>query len=275
MRLPLLLFFVLFLNKLNAQTEQESNTTVIAFDDSKSSDVKKNKKGKIIHSFSKNNVKIGLLGPVFGEVPFYYERYIADFFTIQVGVGVTTRDFLGDLYRNITFGRKLQNSEQSNNWTANNQLDESDNDGYQYKSAGIGFCVSLAPRFFPGGDAFDGFYVAPYVEYATRTNKIQKVDINGNRLKNDKFTETTSSIVFLTQAGWQHDYDPVTLDWSVGLGFARNQYKKLDIGYTFDEVTYDRTYGNKEKSYAKINMYFKVNLDLGFTFGKKKKKKSN
>jgi len=286
------IFFLCTFAENTYTVNDSSNTTVITFSDIKSDPIKRNKKGKIINSLPKNSVKIGLLGPVFGEVPIYYERYITDWFTIQAGVGITFRDFFGDFYTAdaLTFGKSKHNK--YNNWNELYEVDlldenQSGTPRYQTRKAGVGFCASFAPRFFPGfsstiynngnsTSAFDeGMYLSPFVQYSIRNYKAQKVDIDGNYLENEKMKEKTSSLMFLLVLGYEKNFVPVMLDCYVGFGFVRSSNSRLDIGYTLDEINYTEIYENKEKKYTSLNMYIKIGLDLGLTFGGKKKKKQS
>ena len=276
-------FITIFLNIifLVAAAENQSvksdssNTTVVVFEDSKSTAVAKNKKGKIIRVFAKNNIKIGLFGPIYGQVPFYYERYIADWFTIQVGVGIATRDFLGDLYSRISFGTRKKYRNDITTWTAEDEYDVPDTyTDYQFRRSSIGMSASIAPRFYPVSNAFDGLYISPVIEYSIRNYKVQKVDEDGNRIEDDKQKERTNTLLFCIQVGSQYDFEPITLDWSFSVGIAKNNYLRQDIGYRFDEMG-NNFYGNREIKYSRLNPYFKLNLDLGLTFGGKKKKKQS
>jgi hypothetical protein len=269
-------FFTAF--AANEMVRKDSlQTIVITFDDDKAVTSQKIvKNGKTVKKkriFPKNNIKIGLFGPAYGEVPFYYERYIADWFTLQGGIGITTRDFLGDIYRQITFGSKYSRSQYSNStWTGVNEFDEYDSyNSFQYRKSGVGVCVSVAPRFFPGGDAFDGWYLSPVFEYAIRNYKVQNVDEDGIRIKTNYTKEKISSIYFLLDWGWQRNFEPVILDFSFSTGFTKNNYIRQDIGYTYDGAA--TVYGNRTISFASLSPYFKLNLNLGLVFGQKAKPK--
>lgn len=261
-------------NKLAIQ--DSSDITIITFDNSKSTQVARDKKGKIVRTFAKNNLKIGLLAPVFGEAPIYYERYLADWFTLKLGAGITFRDFLGDYYTKISFGSRSRYRNTSLNWTEPNEIDVDDEyTSYEHRKSGIGFCVSLEPRFFPSGDAFDeGLFVAPMIQYSIRNYKAQNVDVNGYHQKDSKMNEKASSILFMINIGYQHNFEPVIVDWYFGAGFARNSYLRQDIGYTYNNIDFTEVYGNKQKSFNSFTPYFKLSVDLGFAFGGKKKKKS-
>lgn len=140
-----------FSQELKAQSN--SSTTVITFDDDKTTTTtsKSSPTPKKKRVFPKNNIKVGLFGPAYGQIPFYYERYIADFFTIQGGVGITTRDFMGDAYSVIRFGIKDKYNSSTSSWTGPNEYDMSEPfvgfESYRHRKAGVGFCFSISPRF--------------------------------------------------------------------------------------------------------------------------------
>ncbi len=267
-------FFISFLPSSLTAEDDSLKTTVIIFEDAtitKTVTTTKNGAKTVKRSFPKNNVKLGIFGPAYGEVPIYYERYIADWFTIQAGVGVTVRDFLGEIYNGIGWGKR-NNQQESNNWNGVNEFDDYDDfRSFEYRKSGVGVCVSIAPRFFIGGDAFDGWYLSPSFGYAIRTGKIQNVDAMGFRTKSAYTKEKTNTIYVLLNWGWQTDFEPVVLDFSFSVGMAKNSNIRQDIGYTNNGGA--SVYGNKIIKYGSINPYFKLNLDLGGIFGPKKNKK--
>ncbi len=267
----ILLAYILFScnNYLSKAQSVNQSTTVIVFEDDSTSTKTTTYKGKKVkRAFPKNNIKLGLFGPAYGTVPIYYERYIKDFLTVQAGVGLTFRDFIGDYYSRLSFGGRNRTIE-SDNWDEVTEFDSYDDySSYQYRKTGFGVCFSVAPRFFVAGDAFEGFYISPSVEYAMRSLKVQNIDTDGNRLKNDWMKEKINSIYFHLNFGWQTDFDPVSLDFSFSVGFSKNKYKRQDTGYRIDDMG-GTTFLTKELNYSRFSPYFRMNLDIGGIFGKK------
>lgn len=269
------LFVTLFSSvNISAQTTYDTiKSTVIIFENDSSSTTHvsssvrtSNSNSKKKRSFAKNNIKVGLFGAAYGQVPIYYERYIKDWLTIQAGLGLATRDFIGDLYLNR--GIFTHRNEVNTTWNGSNEVDVSDDySSYQYRKAGIGIYASIAPRFFVASDAFDGFYLSPVFEYALRNYKVQKVDVNGERFSNDKMKEKMSNIYFSLNLGWQNNFVPVTLDWSWNVGLWYYKATRQDIGYT--ENGSGGIFGNREVTFSHIRPYFKLNLDIGVALGKK------
>ncbi|MDB5227572.1 MAG: hypothetical protein JWN78_1765 [Bacteroidota bacterium] len=275
--LTLLLKAALSFSQSQTKMPDSMKTTVIIFDDDGNhgyvTTTPNGKKEKKKRSFPKNNAKVGLFGPAYGEVQFYYERYLTNWLTVQGGLGLATRDFVGELYMNGGLFRS-SNIQTSSNWNGPDEYDAPDEySSYQFRKAGVGICASIAPRFYVAGDAddFDGFYLSPVFEYAIRNYKVQKVNASGNRLPNDKMKEKVNSIYFFLTMGWQNNFEPIVLDWSLSVGLWKYKANRLDIGYTQDPVTSDIVYGNKEVTFSRLRPYFRMNLDLGGVFGKKKK----
>lgn len=274
MRVILIFLFFYFFTFSNIKGQ---GTTIIRFDDDTTNleiktDSKGNKKlvSKKKKSFPKNNIKVGLLSAAYGCVPVYYERYITDFLTIQGSVGLTFRDFIGNFYPALTFGKYRTRYNDNPNW--NYALGESDVDDDYYffatRKSGFGVSISAAPRFFVTSDYFDGFYISPEVEYAIRTYKAQMVDSAGYADPSRIMKEKVNNIYFHLNFGWERDFDPVTLDFSFSLGFTKSKEKRLDTGYKVD--TYGNyVYLNKERSLDRMYPYFRLNLALGGLFGKK------
>lgn len=270
----LLLFSIATFAVENKSISDSSNTITIRFDDAPvaNSQDKNSSTPKPKRIFPKDNIKLGLLGPVNGEVLISYERYIADFFTMQVGVGITTRDFIGDYYSRLSFGSKAKYKSVNSSWTGQNETDEyDDNTTYEFRKAGIGYAFAFAPRFFPGGDAFDGFYISPYLAYHYRTYKAQKVDQYGTRTSEYQ-KENAKKLSVCLNFGWQKNFEPVILDFYFSLGVTRSKQTRLDVGATLDELQGIYIYGNRTATFNRLNPYFKLGLDLGMTLGGKKKK---
>lgn len=105
-----------------------------------------------------------------------------------------------------------------------------------------------------------------------RNYKAQKVDVNGDYLKSDYQKEKSSNMQVFLILGWQNNFEPVSLDWSISTGVSFNKNTRLDVGYTDDGVN-PVVYGNRTVSFKSLSPYFKMNLDIGGVFGKGSKKK--
>lgn len=227
----------------------------------------------------KNNIKTGLLSFIYGEIPFYYERYVRDFFTLQIGAGFTIRSFYADLDYIIQFGAQGYQAYSSDygvsNWTGVDEYDEPENyHGYQYRKSGVGPYISIAPRFYTGGNAFDGFYISPVFSYSINYYKIPNVDKRGKYDKSEgMFTEKIRNMYSGLILGGQTQYDRVSLDMYVFGGYKMMKGTRQDIGFYYkelDNINYEYEYINRSLNYKLGRPYVRIDFVLGYVWGKKK-----
>jgi len=139
---------VLVFNNVSAQKKKHyrDSTTTIVFSQT-STPLNKNKSTK---SYSGMNVfKIAPLGVISGLFPVYYERGFGNYFSLQAGVGITSRNYFRELtksYSNIDF-------------TANNTYDIADGlFKFDHRTAKTGFMYSIQPRYYEDGEGLEGYF---------------------------------------------------------------------------------------------------------------------
>src|ERR1700758_932187 len=75
--------------KAQSSKERHDSTVVIIFNNNSSQTASAHKKTK-----DDNIIKIAPLGFINGSFPILYERVITDFFTVQVGAGLTNKNYI-------------------------------------------------------------------------------------------------------------------------------------------------------------------------------------
>ncbi|MCO5249071.1 MAG: hypothetical protein M9887_09005 [Chitinophagales bacterium] len=227
----------------------------------------------------KNQIKMGLLSFIYGEIPLYYERYIRDFFTLQIGAGLTVRSFYADIDYKIQFNDQslVYSSDYGvDNWTGAYEYDEpEDYHNYQYRKSSIGPYFSIAPRFYTGGNAFEGFYISPYLSYSINYYKIPNVDKRGAHLKSEGiFTEKIRNMHSGLTIGFQSQMDQITFDTYFSAGYKIMKGTRQDIGYYYkelDPIEYEYEYINRSLNYKTGRPYLRIDFILGYAWGKKNK----
>jgi hypothetical protein len=199
MRILILLLACLFCS-INVIGQDTITTKVIVFDqdDMSKFDTKK--------EYGKNALKINPLLITSGEIPIYYERALNKSLSAEIAIGITYKDYMGDL------------------------LDDSDNDFSDSETdqvhPNISFKTGL--RFYTGGEALDGFYFA--VEYAKRkyatTKEVTAYSVSSMSLNTLFLKEENSINEFKLIVGSQtHNYwDNFFVDYYGGVGI-KNQDK--------------------------------------------------
>ena len=157
-KLGLILMAVLVSINLFAQKKKDyrDSTTVIVFSQSTKPSSVTGKKHKI--SGETNIIKIAPLGFISGTFPVYYERAITDFFSVQGGLGLTSRNY----YRQIGFTDNGYNFTDS---SGNNDIADALYN-FDHRTAKLGFMFALQPRFYFDSDGMDGSFFG--VGYSTR-----------------------------------------------------------------------------------------------------------
>jgi len=238
------------------------------------------KKKSYLKKTDKNIIKTGLLSFIYGEIPFYYERYIKDFFTIEIGAGLTTRSFYADLDYIIQHGSTYYRATSSDygvyNWVGENEYDEPENyHDYQYRKSSIGPYISITPKFYFGGDAPEGVYLAPHFSYSINYFKIPNVNEQGIWMQSagifkEHLTNKYVGLIF----GGQIIFNKISLDMFASGGFNFIQAKRQDIGYYYNEtneIDYEYKYINRSLNYKKTRPYVRINFALGYAWAKKEK----
>jgi hypothetical protein len=238
MRIWTLIAILFYLPPAFAQKADTVKTTVIIIDDNGNTAPYKGPKRK----YPKNAVKVGLFRPVYGEAPIYYDRELADFFSIQANVGLTFRNLYYDLER-IFFG--------------GGGSDEHLYTFYEHRKTGIGVCTGIEPRFFFAGDGFEGWFIGFPVQYAIHNYKANTFNLDGT-YSNETIKEKMKSIYFSINFGDQVHFDKVVLDGYFGIGLWHRTETRLS-GNEFNPV-------NDLVDSKRIKLYYTVGLSLGGLF---------
>lgn len=140
---------ILSISTLFAQDFQSNNSSYIHYEGIpskefdgiyKKSGTSKSKGGS--YTSSKNSIKIGGLEAFFGRPGVFYERVLAPWISVELGVGI---NFKSSLLGNSYNGNFFRNQEVSNLYSFDR---------------GIGYQWSILPKIYTGKSAQKGFYIA-------------------------------------------------------------------------------------------------------------------
>jgi hypothetical protein len=174
-------------------------------------------------STEKNIIKFSPLGFLTGSFPIYYERVVNDFFTVQTGLGFTSRNYIRSI---------IQQASENNNikynypWDPSSPITDLTEDSYyfQYRTATPGFILSIQPRLYFESDAPDGAYLGisyDFLRYNFKTTGMRDDPFNigsttqvGGPVKKEH--ENISDL--MATFGYHDVYDHLSIDYSVGMG---------------------------------------------------------
>jgi len=264
-------------------SQQAAAQQTITFDSEDRNSSYSGRKKKAEKEVRKNSLTVGLVSAINGYTPFYYERALLDFLSIQVGAGITYRSFGNDL------GQMLWNDGKNSEFVENSQsgfrnvTDQYFH--YKYRKASMGTYFSVAPKIYFSNDAMDGFYLAPVLEWklyrykAQLANETKTTADAGNSfdtwtLENDDrniphtgntMDEKMSCLdISLNVGGHYQRASRLTIGWSIGLGLRKMKSERLDI-YTISDGSNDY-FRNTLRSYDMMKPVITANLIIGGCF---------
>jgi len=188
----------------------------------------KNDKHKKKASTEKNIIKFAPLGFLTGTFPVYYEHVVSNFFSVQTGLGFTSRNYVRSFIQKTS-----QDASDNSNLNINYPWDpiEPISDlseksyNFQYRSTKPGFMFSVQPRLYFENDAPDGVYMGvsyDFYRYNFNTSGMRRVDTINNRNVTQRGgplkKEFENISDFMVTFGYHDVYDHLSVDYSIGMG---------------------------------------------------------
>jgi hypothetical protein len=260
-----LVFFLITSAATYAQNDRERkqrDSSIIIFSETP----RDGKSAKKHHAGDNNVIKIAPLGFLKGSIPIYYERRIADFFTIQAGVGVTTRNYIRGVMHNALDGDGESKDKLEYTWsggyTGDNYGADDDLFDYTYRTTKTGYMFSLQPRIYFDSDAPDGGFLA--VSYDS-----YKYNFESQKLKGDGSSDRGKNTVqeyeklndIMVLFGYQALHDRITLEYTTGIGVRNIKGEKYAT--TTDN---NGNYIDGMASYKRNTLNFELSIKVGFHF---------
>lgn len=244
-------FFFLLLNFCVAQETVyfSKDTTAI-----------KKVKGK--RSSERSIIKIAPLGFIEGSIPVFFEREINQTFSIQVGVGVTTRNYLKEwannlALREIEISKTFWNSEFTNSHTENNNPI---ND-FTNRKASLGYFISIQPRVYIESEGMGGGFLGIGLERARYNFSSAKINTgNGpqsGEVNTDYFKEYDNISEISVNLGSQYLYHRISMEYAVMVAIRNTKGKRYAYGYD-DNGSYIDGYSEINQTTPALGLTFKV-----------------
>lgn len=229
---------------------RDSSVTII-FNEQNKSGAKK-KKG----SSEMNIVKIAPLGFVSGQFPLLYERKISDVFTIEVGAGLTHRNYV----RSVFADALVKGTDANDGLIKQYPWDETSGQydlapevyNFDVRQAKMGYMYRIEPRIYFGEEAPEENYLGLQYNFARYNFSIPGYK-NGN-FTGDEKKEYENLTDYMVHFGHQWLYDHISMEWSSAIGLRQIKGSKYVVSNTGTEG-----FANYNKSI--------INFGIGFTVG--------
>ncbi|GAB4092767.1 DUF3575 domain-containing protein [Flaviaesturariibacter terrae] len=255
-QLRLLLILLLAATSLQpvlAQSRRQArdSTVTIIFGEQKSGSTSSKKKG----STQNNIVKIAPLGFISGQFPLLYERRISGMLTVQVGGGLTHRNYIRNTFINVLHDEDAPLIKQYP-WSANSGDYDLAPEPYNFdvRKPKMGYMYRLEPRLYFGGDAPEESYLGFQYNYARYNFSIPGYVAASNDFSGAEKNEYETLTDFMVHFGHQWLYDRLSMEWSSAIGLRQIRGSKYVVSNHGTEgfASYDKSL---------------INFGLGFTVG--------
>ncbi|HEY8897912.1 MAG TPA: hypothetical protein VIM79_23970 [Niastella sp.] len=261
-----LLFILVTCAQTYAQKDKETkqrDSSIIIFSESP----RPGKKGSKKYVSDDNNViKIAPLGFLKGVLPVYYEKKFSDLFTLQGGVGVTTRNYIRGLVYNALDNDNTDKSSATYTWntTSSGEFYGADEDlfNFDYRKATPGYFISLQPRLYFENEAPEGTFIALSLDHYDYRFQSQMLKGDGTSARSDKtIREYEKMNDLMVIFGWQVLYDRLSLEYTNGIGVRNIKGEKYASAYD----GYGK-YVDGMANYKKTTINIELSLKVGFHF---------
>ncbi len=216
------------------------------------SDKSKTSRSKKKGSSELNIIKIAPFAFIGGNIPVFFERSINETFSIQAGIGITTKNYILDALRaasedgsgsgSVYGAQKIvwSNGETDN---ISNQIEDLDNN-YLNRKSKVGFSYSIEPKVYLASEGLEGsFFSLTYnsAKYSNSINTIKKGLPYSSTpvLDGGTFNENYKINNLLVNYGNQTLYDHISLEYSVGVGIRKINSTSYAFGYDNNNKTID------------------------------------
>lgn len=242
--------------KAQEKKNRKDSTVVIFFNENKSERTTRKKTGE------SNIVKIAPLGLISGTYPILYERVITNFLTVQVGGGLTGKNFWRNAIQKTDNDSKLSMvypwGEDDSKYDEADPLFE-----FRNRKATMGYMFTVQPRLYFESEAPDGSFVGisyDYYHYAFSIPGLVKNSSDQYVHKGDAKSEHENISDIMVHFGYQTIYDRLTMEYTTAIGLRNVKGAKYAANYsagTFEEgiATYKQNIFN-----------FGIGIKVGYHF---------
>ncbi len=241
---------------LNAQTKKDSKDstkTVIIFNSGATTTQKSN------YTEFKGIIKVDPLAFISGKIPVSYERKLSDLFSVQVNLGLTSKNYLQNAIADADINAKVDFDVTSLPQGYQDETDVLYN--YDHRKANLGYMFSLQPKVYISEEALEGSYFAlGFNSLRFNYSTPGLVEKSGNltftgATKKEHETVTSLMVYF----GNQRLYDRLSLEYFTGVGIRSAKGEKYMAGNSGSGF-YEAMTPYKKKG----TLNFELSIKLGF-----------
>ena len=243
--------------KRTTKKKETEKSTVIVFDDEKVDEETTSDPSKNII------IKTSPISFIFGSQIVEVEKEINDWFSVQVGAGVTFKDRSKD----IELFSELIDEEDTNNYGPYSEVWESDELDYYYndtRKSSLGFAFTLSPRLFYESDGYEGGYFAPTFTYKRFAFKAEDVVLGNNYVERTGVytdSESVSYTDFTIRYGYNNLFDKLMTESFIGLGIRSTKNHRQDLGYESGGYL-----GKSYQDFSSSELRLELGIRIGFQF---------
>ncbi len=214
-----------------------------------------------------NTIKVNFIDPLCGKYALYYERELSPTFSLEVGLGITGRNYIGNIINKIVHENASQNSSAFSDET---DLEDDDYD-YKTRETNIGIYVGLMPKFYFNNQyGLDGSYLGfnlQYIKYKTTAYSINPVDITLSNItfinNENNINESEVNLNLGGVFGKQLIFSSLDMDFFIATGLKIYSAKKRDLGF-MDYTSSIVTMSEKPRKITRFTFYLEAGVKFGF-----------
>jgi Protein of unknown function (DUF3575) len=183
-------------------------------------------------SSMQNIVKIAPLSFISGFVPVFYERSINDFFSVQAGIGLTTKNYILDAIgeaggSNSGSTNGINEDYKSETWSDGSSsgyyTDQNSTYGGDERKTTIGYLISVEPRLYFNSEGLDGSFIG--LNLSTRRNNYSSSAVTNGATSltysGAKVKEFDNLSTMMVNFGYQTLNDNISIEYSGGIGLRK------------------------------------------------------
>ncbi len=192
-----------------------------------------------------------------------YERRITDFFTMQVGAGLTHRNYARTLIQkaiNENDNGNLKFKNESDREIMYNLQSEQPFE-FNLRSAKLGYMFSIQPRLYFESEAPEGFFLGASFDYMRYNFEIPSVTSSSNgsiQQTGPSVKEYENVKDFMIKFGSQQVFDKLTLEATSEVGLRNVSGATYIAGRDYNSSTIKTSLAPYTQSRLNFNFGFKV-----------------
>jgi hypothetical protein len=221
------------------------------------------KKGR---SSERTVIKLAPLNFVGGTIPLYVEREINQFLGLQLGAGVTTHNYLKDVFSSSDLSQPDIKSTKWNDGTSDTYNVSNSFYDYDHRKSTLGYTFSVEPRIYYANEGLEGNFVSlsfTQTRFNSDANRIMTGPVTSSEptFTNNVFKEYENLSDIMVNFGSQTLYDHISLEYATGIGLRKLKGEKY--AYSMDN---GGNFVDGASNISKTKIAFNLSFKIGYHF---------